>query len=130
MAALGALLRFFAPRGRLAGGFGFGRTWPENNQNISNLLHLRGVELTAYEVDQGRALLPLPAHHAYLDQLVTHQRDIDFMQYGGGEAGPAYHHDRLQMVGTGPERPALGRSKLLHEGVVNGEQRMTHGNPV
>lgn len=60
------------------------------------------------------ALFPIVAIDADLDQLMTIQRVVDFLQDCLGKAVLADGNDRIESVGTGAQSAALVSGKLQH----------------
>jgi len=78
------------------------------------VLHRARIERRADLAVQLFALRPVFAQHADLDQLVTLEGDVDFMQYRRRQAGVADHDDRVQVVGPRAQRAPLDWSENLH----------------
>ena len=63
----------------------------------------RGADL----FEKPGACCVLVGHRADFDQLVTGEVLVDFIHYGGGKAGVADHHDRVETVGARAQFTAL-----------------------
>ena len=89
-------------------------TRPVDDQNLPDALHRAGVERGANFRRHAPASFPVVTQHPNLDQLVTLERDIDFMQHGRRQARLTDHDDRMERVGPGAQRAPLGGRESSH----------------
>ena len=81
-----------------------------HDEHLANGLDRFGLRAFAQGSQRLFAFLALDGRRTHLDQLVRLQGEIDFLHHFVGEAfGPDDDH-RLELVGSGLERLALGRS--------------------
>ena len=84
------------------------------DQDLADLLHRARNERFADFTGHPRTALAIVAQHPDLDELVTRQRDIDFMQHGRRQARFPDHDDRMEMVGPRAQRAPLRRREDSH----------------
>lgn len=94
------------------------------------MLDQGGVEFCADVVDHGSACDAIIAKNTDLDQLVTFQTDIDFMQHRRCEAGIADHYDGVQGVGPCLEFAALRGIQSHHDRSLTGRAALAVRGPV
>jgi 23S rRNA (uridine2552-2'-O)-methyltransferase len=71
------------------------------------------------------ALVAVERRGAHLDQLVVRKRAVDLRDHRIGKAFPAELQDRVQRVGAGPERLAIGGGHVL---AVSGKDNSAPGH--
>ena len=112
---------------RMARGFGFnhdqyrlgriGRP-PLDAQPAADMLHGRAAQRAADLVDPVAPLQPVGVQGADLQEFVAVEREIDFLEHSGREAGFPYDHYRMQSMSAGRELPALRRRDFGHQSSV------------
>ena len=90
------------------------RAGAKDDEDLADMLHGVCGQRIADVTDQALALAAVIAKYADLDEFVTLERQVDFPQHPGREAGLPDHDDRMQMMRTRPERAPLGGRKVLH----------------
>lgn len=92
------------------------RAGAKDDEDLADMLHGVCGQRIADVTDQALTLAAVIAKNADLDEFVTLERQVDFFQHPGREAGLPDHDDRMQMMRTGPERAPLGGRKFHHLG--------------
>jgi hypothetical protein len=72
----------------------------------------RGAELVAELLVHRLAGIAVVPQYPHLDQAVGVEGGVGFLLHGGREPVVADHHDRVEVMGFGPMRLALGYGQL------------------
>src|SRR6185369_16371026 len=80
-----------------------------DHQQLADMLNVGSAEFGADLFKIGDPVLTAVTINAYLDQFVSVEIDLDFLEHGLGEAVFGDRDDRIQVVGTGAQFAALDR---------------------